>query len=245
MITKLKTECGYQFTSKLEGMFKDISMSKETNRNFLESSRLKNSKINLSVYVLTTGFWPTVSVPVCNLPKNYNGRRLHWQTNMGTAALKLHLPKGKEGQTRKELYMTTYQMCILMLYNDSDTLTFADIRKKTNIPLAELKRYPRKFKKIDDSMTFTFNDNFKSKLFRVKLPLVSIVENKSVKSAAIVRIMKARMQLDHNALIAEIARQLNSRFRATPQQMKKCIESLIEREYIERDKNDRKVYMYI
>ena len=35
MITKLKTECGYQFTAKLEGMFKDMSVSRETNRRFV------------------------------------------------------------------------------------------------------------------------------------------------------------------------------------------------------------------
>lgn len=34
MISKLKTECGCQFTSKLEGMFKDISLSNTTNEEF-------------------------------------------------------------------------------------------------------------------------------------------------------------------------------------------------------------------
>lgn len=30
MLTKLKTECGYQFTGKLESMFNDIKMSRDT-----------------------------------------------------------------------------------------------------------------------------------------------------------------------------------------------------------------------
>lgn len=30
MISKLKTECGYQFTSKLEGMFQDMKTSAKT-----------------------------------------------------------------------------------------------------------------------------------------------------------------------------------------------------------------------
>lgn len=30
LIVKLKTECGYQFTSKLEGMFTDMKTSKDT-----------------------------------------------------------------------------------------------------------------------------------------------------------------------------------------------------------------------
>lgn len=34
MISKLKTECGCQFTSKLEGMFKDMSVSVTINEEF-------------------------------------------------------------------------------------------------------------------------------------------------------------------------------------------------------------------
>lgn len=33
MISKLKTECGSQFTNKLEGMFKDIELSKRNKVN--------------------------------------------------------------------------------------------------------------------------------------------------------------------------------------------------------------------
>ncbi|KAG0467042.1 hypothetical protein HPP92_018622 [Vanilla planifolia] len=37
MISKLKTECGSQFTNKLEGMFKDIELSKEINDSFFQA----------------------------------------------------------------------------------------------------------------------------------------------------------------------------------------------------------------
>ncbi|KAG8098474.1 hypothetical protein GUJ93_ZPchr0013g35868 [Zizania palustris] len=59
MITKLKTECGSQFTNKLEGMFKDIGLSKEINESFKQSSQARTklpSGIEMSVHVLTTGF---------------------------------------------------------------------------------------------------------------------------------------------------------------------------------------------
>jgi cullin 3 len=63
MIAKLKTECGYQFTSKLEGMFTDMKLSSDTMEGFKEHvMRLDGNPLNnidLSVYVLTTGFWPT------------------------------------------------------------------------------------------------------------------------------------------------------------------------------------------
>ncbi len=76
MITKLKTECGCQFTSKLEGMFKDMSLSNSMLDEF--KSHLANTNqqmmgVDLCCRVLTTGFWPTQSVlPKCNLPGSAN-----------------------------------------------------------------------------------------------------------------------------------------------------------------------------
>eukprot|EP00267_Zea_mays_P019061 NP_001335610.1 uncharacterized LOC100501431 [Zea mays] len=96
MITKLKTECGSQFTNKLEGMFKDIELSKEINDSFRQSSQARTklpSGIEMSVHVLTTGYWPTYPPMDVKLPhelnvyqdifkefylSKYSGRRLMW-----------------------------------------------------------------------------------------------------------------------------------------------------------------------
>lgn len=62
MISKLKTECGCQFTSKLEGMFKDMSVSNTINEEFkmyVNNHNLSLSGVELTVRILTTGFWPT------------------------------------------------------------------------------------------------------------------------------------------------------------------------------------------
>ena len=40
MITKLKTECGSQFTNKLEGMFKDVDLSRDIMKSFKTSVSL-------------------------------------------------------------------------------------------------------------------------------------------------------------------------------------------------------------
>jgi cullin 3 len=51
--------------------------------------------------------------------------------------------------------------------------------------------------------------------------------------------------LDHNSIITEVTRQLAPRFLPNPAVIKKRIESLIEREFLERDAEDRKLYRYL
>lgn len=66
----LQTECGCQFTSKLEGMFKDMSVSNTVMEEFKNHINNDNSAlegVELTVRILTTGFWPTqVGVGVCS-----------------------------------------------------------------------------------------------------------------------------------------------------------------------------------
>lgn len=177
-------------------------------------------------------------------------------------------------------------MCILLLFNTSDSLTLGQIRTETQIPDMELRRHLislctpkhrilRKGSKgrgiTSDDDTFTFNTDYGSKLKRVRIPLVketSVMrdprataagespsavavpapveeDRRHLVEAAIVRIMKARKSLHHNDLIAEVTRQLSTRFVPTPQFIKKRIESLIEREYLERGSHDRRLYQYV
>lgn len=61
--------------------------------------------------------------------------------------------------------------------------------------------------------------------------------------AAIVRIMKMRKTLSHNLLLSELFNQL--KFPVKPADLKKRIESLIDRDYMERDKDKANSYNYM
>lgn len=61
--------------------------------------------------------------------------------------------------------------------------------------------------------------------------------------AAIVRIMKMRKALTHTLLINELYEQL--KFPVKPPDLKKRIESLIDRDYMERDKENPNQYNYV
>ncbi|KAM7255883.1 hypothetical protein ACFE04_011624 [Oxalis oulophora] len=285
MISKLKTECGSQFTNKLEGMFKDIELSKEINESFRQSSQARTklpSGIEMSVHVLTTGYWPTYPPMDVRIPHELNayqdifkefylskhsGRRLMWQNSLGHCVLKVEFPKG-----RKELAVSLFQTVVLMLFNDAESLSFQDIKESTGIEDKELKRTLQslacakvrvlqkmpKGRDVGDNDEFIFNDGFTAPLYRIKVNAIqmreTVEENTSTTErvfqdrqyqvdAAIVRIMKTRKVLSHTLLITELFQQL--KFPIKPADLKKRIESLIDREYLERDKNNPQIYNYL
>ncbi|EGB12129.1 hypothetical protein AURANDRAFT_8684, partial [Aureococcus anophagefferens] len=61
--------------------------------------------------------------------------------------------------------------------------------------------------------------------------------------ATIVRVMKARKTLSHAALLGDVFAQLKRP--ASTADVKARVESLIEREYLERDPRDAGVYNYL
>ena len=70
-------------------------------------------------------------------------------------------------------------------------------------------------------------------------------ERRHAVEATIVRVMKARNQLTHAQLTAEVTEMLLPRFKPDPKGIKRRIEDLIERDYIERDEEQPELYNYL
>jgi len=197
-------------------------------------------------------------------------RVLKWVHSLGTCNVLASYADGD-----KDMSMSTYQASILILFNTNQKLSATEIQKNVGLNFDEIRRnllslYVSKGTKIlnttgdlksvkaDD--VFSVNPEFKSKSRKVKIPNLilktsdkdrddiektTMEDRKHSIEAAIVRIMKARKELNHQTLMLETMKQLANHFRPDPKIIKKRIEDLIQREYLERDENQANTYRYV
>eukprot|EP00592_Proboscia_alata_P006262 CAMPEP_0194357350 /NCGR_PEP_ID=MMETSP0174-20130528/4836_1 /TAXON_ID=216777 /ORGANISM="Proboscia alata, Strain PI-D3" /LENGTH=757 /DNA_ID=CAMNT_0039127329 /DNA_START=64 /DNA_END=2337 /DNA_ORIENTATION=- len=284
MIAKLKMQCGTQFTSKMEGMLGDLAVGSDQKTEFenrikqLKNETKESSKLDFSVQVLTTGFWPTYKSPEVALPQKmskcmevykdwhdnkYAKRKLTWIFSLGTANVKATF-----GKKTYDFMVTSLQAVALNVFNEGVTLSFEELKQTLNLEEDILKPLMHslscgKYKvinklpannKINPTDSFTANKDFSSKMKRVRIPMASldashntkrVEEDRSIAiEAAIVRIMKTRKTLAHQQLIAEVLSQL-AFFKPNPRVIKRRIEALIEREYLERNTDQGNAYNYL
>ncbi|CAF1523186.1 unnamed protein product [Adineta steineri] len=292
MLTKLKEKCGYEFTGKLTRMFQDTKVSEDLNIKFLDylkletKSRVQNQTITVLlgldfyIYVLQANSWPvsqpaekTFLIPqLLERPmrmfesfynKQYNGRKLCWMYNLSNADIRMsHLDRPYF------VTMNTYQMTILLMFNDHQKLTVTELEEATKLNIKELEKHLSSL--IDNKILLSnttdltlnsiisINYEFKNKRTKFKISTVTQKETtqdteisqnaidddrKFYLQAIIVRIMKSRKTLRHNLLIDEVITQSKQRFTPSISLIKKCIEILIDKQYLERHSTDE--YRYI
>lgn len=142
MINKLKQACGYEFTNKLHRMYTDIGISQDLNAKFNEFLKKSSDElsINLAIKVLQAGAWPLgpqmnisfavpqeFEQPIRKFEAFYNtsfsGRKLTWLHHLCAGELKVSLNKKNYLIT-----MQTYQMAMLLLFENCDTMSCKDVR---------------------------------------------------------------------------------------------------------------------
>ncbi|KAL4572102.1 hypothetical protein LXL04_018871 [Taraxacum kok-saghyz] len=283
ILSKLKQQCGGQFTSKMEGMVTDLALAKENHSQFndyLANNAFASPGIDLTVTVLTTGFWPSYKSSDLSLPAEMvkcvevfkefyqtktKHRKLTWIYSLGTCNV-----NGKFDQKTIELILGTYQAAALLLFNASDRLSYSDIKTQLNLADEDVVRLLQslscaKYKilikepasrTVSETDNFHFNSKFTDRMRRIRIPLPPVDERKKVVEdvdkdrryaidASIVRIMKSRKVLGHQQLVMECVEQLGRMFKPDFKAIKKRIEDLITREYLERDKENPNLFKYL
>ncbi|XP_061988983.1 cullin-1-like isoform X1 [Rosa rugosa] len=192
-------------------------------------------------------------------------RKLTWIYSLGSCNI-----IGKFEAKVIELVVSTYQAALLLLFNTADRWSYSEIFTQLNLNHDDLVRILHslscgKYKilvkepntnTILPNDTFEFNSKFTHKMRRIKIPLPPVDETKEVIEdvdkdkryaidAAVVRIMKSRKALRHHELVVGCVEQLEHMFKPDIRAIKKRIEDLITRDYLERDKENLKMIRYL
>ncbi|KIO06053.1 hypothetical protein M404DRAFT_139457 [Pisolithus tinctorius Marx 270] len=193
----------------------------------------------------------------------HSGRKLTWLWNYSKNELRTNY------LNQKYILMTSsYQMAVLLQYNKHDTLSLDELIAATAISkdiLTQVLTLLVKAKVLinEESDQYDLNPSMSiilSKKIRVNLnqPIKAEVkaessevlktvdeDRKYVIQATIVRIMKARKTMKNQPLIQEVISQISQRFAPKIPDIKKAIDTLLEKEYIERVEGTKDTFAYV
>mmetsp|Transcript_8577 Transcript_8577/g.13828 ORF Transcript_8577/g.13828 Transcript_8577/m.13828 type:complete len:553 (-) Transcript_8577:147-1805(-) len=193
----------------------------------------------------------------------HQNRRLTWVHSLGNATV-----RATYGKKSYDLQVTTLQAVVLNVFNEGKSCGFSELKSKLNLDDITLKPLMHSLScgkhkviskspasnKIASTDSFSGNAKFSCNMRKIRIPVASVEsshnknrveEDRSVAiEAAIVRIMKARKTLSHQQLVAEVLSQL-AFFKPQPRVIKKRIEALIDREYLERSTENSQQYNYL
>ena len=283
MLTRLKQQCGANFTNKMEGMVSDLVSAREKEQDFVLWLERNNVSLEheMNVTVLTSGHWPNMVQVNMNITddmmksleaygKYYEeanaSRKLAWQFEKGSVSIRANFDK------TYDLIVSPIQAMVLTAFDriDAEKATFAQLQEITgldegvllrNLHSLSLNKYKLLSKtpadkKITKDCSFEVNTKFADRQRRIRIQAPPLDDRKKVKEdvaqdrkhqieCCIVRVLKSRKTVTHAELISECIAQLQKLFTPDVRLIKKSIDSLIEREYLERDEQNAAVYNYL
>ncbi|KAI1393758.1 Cullin-domain-containing protein [Hypoxylon trugodes] len=194
----------------------------------------------------------------------HTGRRLTWKHSLGHCVVKARFNKGSKELLVSAFQAVVLTLFNEIEGKPDGFLTYQNISENTGLSGKDLNRtlqslacgkvrvltkHP-KGKDVNPTDTFTVNKAFTDPKYRVKVNQIQLKETKEENQdthervnqdrqfecqAAIVRIMKSRKTMTHSNLVAEVINQTKSRGAIEPAEIKKNIEKLIEKDYLERE----------
>jgi len=292
MISKLKEACGFEYTNKLQRMFQDMQISKDLNTSYkdwvvdtFDPDDVKKF-VDATYNILGTGFWPlnppvTPFVAPIEINKTYErfakfyghkhqGRKLTWLWQLCKGEMKANYIKMGNSKASPTFQVSTYQMALLLLFNDNESVSYDEMAEATKLAKETLDPSIGVFVKAkvviaqpdgakpESGTVYKLNHGFKTKKMKVNLNIGIKSEQKQeaedthktieedrklLMQSAIVRIMKSRKKMKHQQLVSETIAQIRSRFSPRVPDIKKCIDILLEKEYLERLEGDELGYL--
>ncbi|EUC31377.1 hypothetical protein COCCADRAFT_6726 [Bipolaris zeicola 26-R-13] len=200
----------------------------------------------------------------------HTGRKLEFKHALAHCQIKARFPKGLKELVVSSFQAIV--LLLFNGRGDDEHIDYEYLKQATGLPPAELNRtlqslacakvrpltkHP-KGREISESDTFTINSSFTDPKYRIKVNTVQLketaAENKETHErvaadrnyetqAAIVRILKARKRISHAELVSETIKATRNRGTLEVSGIKRNIDRLIEKEFLERE--DDGLYAYI
>jgi len=200
----------------------------------------------------------------------HSGRKLDWKHALAHCQMRANFPKGKKELLVSSFQAIV--LLLFNGVEEDEKISYERLRAETGLAenelirtlqslacakLRPLKKHPPG-RDVNPTDTFSLDTSFSHEKYRVKINQVQLKETKAENKethervqadrnfetqAAIVRIMKSKKTIGHQLLVAEVIEATRRRGVLSVPDIKKNIDRLIEKEYMEREEGN--MYTYI